>query len=280
MIRAALQPVTGRVRLREAWLELVRRGPMSADPATRLPHRVGAIGEGSSMSGMDGVVDLLERPVFGMSEVDSALRLSSGTARRWIDGYVRERRPYPPVVRLAPTGDDAVTWGEFVETRLLSEFRNAKVPMFHLRPTVQRLREDLGVQYPLAYASTWLEAQGNELVRRIQDEDGTDQRLRFVVIRNDQLVLSARAQRFIDAVEFDGVVRRIQPDRDLPQVFVDPVRQSGRPVVRSVPTDIIAELYEAGDPVEQIADLYELDIALVNEAIRYELKRRSGAVAA
>ena len=30
---------------------------------------------------------------------------------------------YPPVVREEPTGDEAVTWGEFVETRLLSEYQ-------------------------------------------------------------------------------------------------------------------------------------------------------------
>ncbi|MBX3031068.1 MAG: DUF433 domain-containing protein [Chloroflexi bacterium] len=221
---------------------------------------------------MDSVVSLLERPVYGMAEVDDVLRLRPGTARRWIDGYQR-RRPYPPVVRLEATGSDVVTWGEFVETRLLAEYRDAGVPMVHLRPTVERLRDELGVRYPLAYASTWLEPHGNELVRRVQEEAGTSQRLRFVVVRNDQLVLALPAQRFVDAVEFDQVVRRLQPERGL-RVYIDPERQAGRPVVRSVPTEVIAELHEAGDPVEQIAELYALDVDLVNEAIRYESIRR------
>ena len=117
----------------------------------------------------DVVVDLLSRPVYGVSEVDSALRLPQGTARRWVDGYVRGGRRYRPVVRPESTGDGLVTWGDYVETRLLSEYRESGVPIIRLRPVVDRLREELGVLYPLAYARTWLEPEGNELVWRIQE---------------------------------------------------------------------------------------------------------------
>lgn len=231
------------------------------------------------MGTMDNVVDLLERPVYGMSEVDAVLRLTPGTARRWIDGYVRERRQYPPIVREERTGDDVVTWGEFVGTRLLSEYRKADVPIVNLRPTVLRLRDELGVRYPLAYSRTWLMPYGGELVKRIQDEMDTPGPLRLVAVRNDQLVLALPAQRFVDVVHFDEVARYLQPDPDL-DVFIDPERQSGRPVVRSVPTEIIAELYDAGDPVEQIAYLYDLELDQVNDAIRYEFRRRPRATAA
>jgi uncharacterized protein (DUF433 family) len=54
-------------------------------------------------------------------------------------------------------------------------------------------------------------------------------------------------------------------------VVVDPLRQFGSPVVRSVPTAVIAEQFRAGDEEEMIAELYELDLADVRAAIRYEL---------
>ena len=72
--------------------------------------------------------ELLDRPVYGLTQVDELLGLRTGTARRWIDGYVRRDRVYPPVVRVTSTGEDLVTWGEFTETRLLAEFRDAGVP--------------------------------------------------------------------------------------------------------------------------------------------------------
>src|ERR1700675_1890986 len=77
------------------------------------------------MAGMGKVVDLLNRPTYGLAQVDRLLGLPGGTARRWIDGYERAGKRYPPVVRESSTGDAIATWGEFVETRLLSEYREA-----------------------------------------------------------------------------------------------------------------------------------------------------------
>ena len=85
-------------------------------------------------------IDLLARPVYGMSQVDWILRLHPGTASRWIDGYTRGGKEYPPIVRLEKTDDDIVTWGEFTEARLLSEFRDAGIPIIRMRPAVEELR--------------------------------------------------------------------------------------------------------------------------------------------
>ena len=91
---------------------------------------------------MTNVIDLLSRSVYGLSQVDVLLSLRPGTARRWIDGYARAGRSYPPVVREVSTGDEAVMWGEFVETRLLAQYRDAGVPMIRMRPAIDVLREN------------------------------------------------------------------------------------------------------------------------------------------
>ena len=96
------------------------------------------------MSGVSDHANLLDRPVYGTSQVDRLLSLTPGTARRWIDGYVRGGRFYEPVIRPERTGEDVVTWGEFVETRLLAEYRGKNVPMIRMRPAIMRLRELLG----------------------------------------------------------------------------------------------------------------------------------------
>lgn len=225
--------------------------------------------------------DLLARPVYGMAQVDRVLGLYPGTAERWIDGYARSGRRYPPVVRLEPTGDDIVTWGEFSETRLLAEYRSAGVPLYRMRPVVERLRDALGYQYPLAHA-TWLQPHGRELVERIQADVGLDPRLLLVVYRNNQLVLNLPAQEFERSVDFDGgeVVRRFRPDPKLPHVVVDPLRQFGEPVVRSVPTAVIAEQHRAGDSIGFIADGYMLTEEQVEQAIEYERKGSTSPKAA
>ncbi len=147
---------------------------------------------------MGEVIDLLNRPVYGLPQVDRILGLPGGTARRWIDGYRRGGKSYPPVIRELTTGVDVATWGEFVETRLLAEYRDAGVPLLRMRPAIDVLREELGSTYPLASARTWLGVQGRELVRRVQEQVDLDHTLALVVVRTGQEVLdwSRRADDF------------------------------------------------------------------------------------
>ena len=227
------------------------------------------------MGDVSTVVDLLSRPVYAVGQVDRILSLPAGTARRWIDGYRRGDRPYPPVVRLETTGDEIVTWGEFVETRLLAEFRNAGVPMVHLRPTVEQLRKVFTARYPLAHAAPLLEQEGRELVWQVQEKVGLERQLRLVV-RTDQLTLSQPADNFVNAADFsglDGSTVRVRPIGTFRSVWVDPLRQFGEPAVRSVPTAVIAEQYRAGDGARYIANAYDLSEDEVNDALRYELSR-------
>ena len=228
---------------------------------------------------MAEVIDLLERPLYAMAQVDRLLVLRTGTARRWIDGYVRGGRSYPPVIREHSTGSEIATWGEFVETRLLAEYRDAGVPLLRLRPAVDVLREELDTPYPLASARTWLGVTGRELVREVQERVGLDRGLALVEVRTGQIVgWSEPADAFRRSVDWSGAGGDAQPTRLRPvaaieDVVIDPLRGFGEPVVRSVRTEVIAELVRAGDSPETIAELYELPRAQVDAAVRYELVR-------
>jgi uncharacterized protein (DUF433 family) len=230
------------------------------------------------MPRMNESLDLLERPLYGLTQVDRLLLLKPGTARRWIEGYTRAGINYQPVIRPEPTGNEVVTWGEFVETRLLAEFRDSGVPLIRLRPAIERLRSEMATPYPLAIARPFLSVEGRELVMRTQDEVGLDRPLHLVVVRDGQAMLTPPAHHFVSSVEFgpDGhspVVERVRPVTNIAQVVIDPLRQFGVPVVRSVPTELIAEQLRAGDRLEMIAEVYELPLMDVEAAIRYELTR-------
>lgn len=230
------------------------------------------------MPPMNEVIDLLERPLYGLAQVDGILLLKPGTARRWIEGYTRGGSFYEPVIRVEATGEEVVTWGEFVETRLLAEYRGAGVPLVRMRPAIQRLREEFATPYPLAVAGPYLSVAGRELVMRAQEEVGLERQLHLVVVRHGQALLTAPAQQFVRSVDFESdeeaaIVERLRPVPTIEQVVIDPLRQFGVPVVRSVPTELIAEQVRAGDGLEMIADAYELPLADVEAAVRYELTR-------
>jgi len=236
---------------------------------------------------MGDVVNLLERPTYGFVQVDHILGLETGTSQRWIDGYDRGGKHYDPIVRHSSAGDPIATWGEFVEARLLSEYRGLGVSIFRMRPAVERLREEFG-PYPLASAGMWLGEAGRDLVRRTQDEVSLDRSQWIVVPRTGATFLpglegtvrwSDRAQRFADSLiwsdDYKPVLIGLRPMSGNMAVLIDPLRGFGDPVVRNVPTEIIAELFRAGDPPEMIAELYELSVTEVNEAVRYEMSRQA-----
>jgi hypothetical protein len=251
--------------------------------------------------------ELLDRPVYGMMQVDRLLGLHAGTARRWIDGYERSGKRYDPIVREVRTGSDVVSWGEFIETRLLANYRTAGVPIIKLRPVVQRLREELGVRFPLAHARTYVQAYGRELVARVQDQEKLDSRLHIVeVLRTGQITLAYESRVFVEAVDWEPVdpssqssvllhsISTAAPDsvgsfeawsevsntekmiaarlRPVPSspVTLDPLRAFGSPTVGAVRTDVIAEEVRAGEPLASVAAGFGVTVREAAAAVAYE----------
>jgi uncharacterized protein (DUF433 family) len=218
-----------------------------------------------------GGVSVLERRIYVTSDVDRYVGLPPGTARRWIDGYTRHSRSYPPVIRTASTGDDTVSWGEFVEASLLAGFRARGVSLQRLRPAVERLRQELGLPYPLAMRRTLLEVEGRELVQWVQEATNLDSELRLVVVRSGQLMLSEPARSFVRNARYEHGEVEALAFGDGP-VLVDPTRAAGRPAVRGVPAEVLAEGFRAGESADSLADMYDLTGADVEAALRYEMR--------
>lgn len=214
---------------------------------------------------------LLDRAIYSYPDVDRLVGLHAGTAKRWLEGYTRGGKFYDPVLRAEPTGSDSVTWGEMVESRLLAEYRSRDVPVQRLRPAIVALRAEFG-RYPLAHARPFLDVEGRELVRIVQERVGLERSLQLVVVRNGQLALTAPAEQFQSAVGYaDDVVAQILPDGRTPDVVMDPRRAFGQPAIRGVTTETLAEDYRAGTGRDTLAELYDLAPEQVDEAIRFEL---------
>jgi uncharacterized protein (DUF433 family)/transposase len=221
------------------------------------------------------VISLLERPVYRFAEADRLLRVNRGTVKRWVNGYTRNGSTYPPVVREKPTDSPWVTWGEFVEARLLSEYRTS-IPMIKLRPLVDRLREQFGQRYPLSYARPYLLPEGRELLLEAQLDSGIDSEFWIVVSTGQTAIMTATGRRFTEAAVFpdrEGAARSIRADAGTPAVLLDPLRSQGQPSIRGVPAESIAELVSAGEPVEYVAATYDFTVEEVEQAVSYEASR-------
>lgn len=217
---------------------------------------------------MGGAVALLDRDVYGMGQVDRLLGLSRGTASRWIDGYERRGRRYEPLVRVAATGSETVTWGEFVEARLISEYRRLGVSVFRMRPAIMALRDEFGTDYPLAAAQPFLSAEGRELVMRVQQATNLRPSLRFVVRSGQTVLPSLEVQRFQQAADYDDA--KVLRFRIADNVVIDPEYASGEPTItgRRLRVATIAESIAAGEHRASVAEMWDITAQAVEDAVR------------
>lgn len=220
---------------------------------------------------------ILERPIYGLSEAAGLLGLRSDRTRAWLDGYARQGVRYPPVIRTEPTGEDIVTWGEFVELGYLREYRRKGVPLQRLRPVIDALREEFGTPYPLATAKPYV--YGKELVLELQQKNDLPEAIAIVVSSGQTLALADGAKRFFTKVEFDppgdGDVRRLRPAGPASPVVIDPLVRFGQPAVQGVATERLWELHDAGESVAEIATGYGISEEDTRAAVAYEEHQRS-----
>lgn len=217
--------------------------------------------------------ELLHRPVYGMSQAARLLGLRTDGLRRWIDGYSSGGKDYAPVIRENRTGVDVVTWGEFIEAGYLREYRAKQVTLQYLRPVIGLMRERFNVQYPLATLQPY--TSGKELALEVQKVVGLDPDLNIVIMgRDGSLRLADHAASFLNKVDFNGasgVAGRLFPLGKQRPIVLDPERSFGEPTVPyGVRTDVLAELVEAGEDPERVAEIYELPVEHVRQAVSFE----------
>jgi hypothetical protein len=98
-------------------------------------------------------IDVLDREIFSEAEAARLLGVAQATLHYWLEGGTRRSKEYPPVIRTTPRDKRSVTWAEFVEAGMLRQYRRElMVPMHELRSFIDRLRDRLGIPYPLAHA--------------------------------------------------------------------------------------------------------------------------------
>lgn len=229
------------------------------------------------MSTMGAAPSVSEWPTYTYPQVDKLLSLSGGTAKRWINGYVRNRKPYPPIVREARLETPWVTWGEFLETRLMANYRDIDdVPVQHIRIAVERLRARTGDRHPLTKWSTFIKASGRELLFEAQDAPSENDTFRFIErLADGQLQLLPWVQEFVESVVDDEVVdddiTAIRPDVAFPDVVCVARRRGGRPTVRgrNVLARTVAELVMTGEQAADVAEWYSITTDQVDQARRY-----------
>lgn len=189
-------------------------------------------------------------------------------------------------MRDEPTDAKWVTWGEFIETRLLSEYRDVnEIKIIRMRRVVVALREYYHRRYPLAYSRPFVKVEDRQVLARVQEEAGLDSQV-WMVVDTGQYTLSPRTDRFFHSTTYgpdpdaadqdatdvdDDVAIEVTIDPRYPDVKLNPLLRSGRPTVagRNIHIVTLAGMVLDGDPVGRVAHWYDLSEDQVQQAVDF-----------
>ena len=217
-------------------------------------------------------ISVLDRELYDIPLAASVLRVPASTLAWWLEGGKRNGRLYDPVIRPAPTGSKAVTWGEFVEARYVVGYRSGLgVRLMSLRRFIADARRALGVSYPLAHERPWVGGGRQLLVSAQRSSELPAELWAMWVADTGQIMLTAPAESFLERTEFhDDEAVRIHPLGHESPIVIDPLVRFGAPSLRGIPTEAIAGQVGAGDPIEMVATDFGLCLDDVIAALNYE----------
>lgn len=221
-------------------------------------------------------VSVLDTELYAVPEAARLLRVPASTLKWWLEGREAgdEDAGYAPVIRVEPTGSASVTWGEFVEAGYLREYRRRhRVPLQHLRQVIDALRSEFGVPYPLAHFKPFV-GPGRKLVLELERQLDVPPALRMVAVVDGQQMLTPAAESFLEQVEFaeddPQWAERLYPAGKASPVVIDPAFNFGAPTVDGISTEVLAEMVDAGEPIEDVARDYGLAPERLRHALAYE----------
>ncbi|MCU1624231.1 MAG: hypothetical protein JWL79_3076 [Frankiales bacterium] len=220
------------------------------------------------------VVAVLERELYTETAAARLLRVPSRTLHYWLEGEGGSGSPHDPVIRTERKGPGAsVTWAEFIEAGLLREYRQKSVPMAKIRQFIVTLRTEFDVPYPLADRRPWIDkGKGRGLVYEAQVSSGLTAEFALVAVANNQFVLTAASQSFLDRVDWDGDSPAAYRPSDDPAspVRCQPDMRFGKPAIRGISTAVLREQHDAGLDDDEIASMFEISEDEVFYALAYE----------
>ncbi len=228
--------------------------------------------------------DPRELPLYGLSQTARHLKIPLATLRSWIKGryYPVESgsRFFNPVLKLPDSKVPLLSFFNLVEAHVLSGIRRSeKVPFAKVRRALAYLETAFPAAHPLADYQF--------------QTDGVD----LFVERLGELIAVSQAGQIGIKEVLKNYLRRIERDVELKPfklypfvrpalqtaeprpIVIDPLVSFGRPVIAGtgVPTEVIAERFQAGDSAAALARDYGITCEQVEAALSYEAPARAAA---
>lgn len=230
----------------------------------------------NEFSGVDIYAGLnpLRMPLYSYAEASRYLNVPPTTVRYWVQGgpYTvgGKRKRFEPVLSVTPEG--GLSFLNLVELHTLEALRSAhRVRLEDVRKALEYARKDLGIERLLL--SEDLQTHGREVFLRYYGD-------LLSLKRKDQFALENILEFYLQRVERDEQFNptKLFPvvesavDRSQRLVEINPRVAFGRPTIRgtSIYTGTVAERFDNGESVEELAADYAVEPKFIEGALLYE----------
>ncbi len=204
--------------------------------------------------------------IYTVSDLSEILKIKKSSARYWFNSYVRDILPSITGYRYNFESDKGlfVNFKSLMQFHVFIELKNRG----HKKKEIVSMYKFIAKQYSTNYpfATKEILSVGSSLLIDINEQ---------LVSPTMQYSMNEILTDYIDRIEFDleGNAIRYYPMGRQHSVVVDPEVQFGSPVIKGtrIDTKTISELYESGDSKELIANIYDLSIEQVSDAISFSI---------
>ena len=215
-----------------------------------------------------------EIPIYSTAEAAHYLRIPENTIRSWVFGRSYETAGGRQHARAVVTPADpsrGLSFINLLELHVLGSIRrHHHVDMKRVRSAVEFLKKEFGVEHPLAEQE--MESDGKHLFVR---KYGT----LINASQSGQVAMEQLLDAYLQRIDRDpkGLAVRLFPftrkGTDAPRIVsIDPLVAFGRPVIAGsrIPTREVAERWNAGESIANLAYDYDRPPADIEEALRCE----------
>ena len=197
-------------------------------------------------------------PNYGISEAARYADISAGTVGRWQTSMeLPDRQPRK-----------RISYYELIEIAVVSVCRQVGMKLVDIKAAHQYFSSQFKTPYP--FATLDLKTDGVDLLKDYSPESEGAARM-IAGNRNGQLAWrDVIAQRFREFEYERGVVTSWAVAGEKSSVIIDPRVRFGAPAVEGLPTWLIKERWEAGEPPEDTASEFNLKVRSVKDALKFE----------
>ena len=225
-------------------------------------------------------ISLLGIGLYTVTEAATLLRVDARKLRRWLEEPGSSPQPNQPTTSsllardlVSLEGEPLLTFTDLLELHMIALFRSEGVSLQTIRAAAGKAKSLFDTNHPFIVRR--FETDGRHVFATLAEEgvEGLTEQQMLTDLNLSQMVIASVARPFFRNLEFAGDEPvRYWPMNKEGRVVLDPQRAFGKPIdARSgVPTAALYAMARGGEPLQSVADWYEIEVAAVEAAVAFE----------